>query len=168
MSGEPPALSGTPVRVVRSGGDGRRLLAAAVTLPWLLSYGITGSWAVTRGASSAAAGLQHVDAGYSRLVTPAGLIMVGGLVLAAFAVVLALALLILLAHRGRAAWAAVAAAAWVLTAGAVWAAARGGLDPGLWVVFFAGVVYAAVLSVVMVMRLTRRRARGAIATHGRR
>lgn len=115
---------------------GLRLLAAAVTAPWLVGYGVTGAWAVTRGARAAAGGLSSVDVGYSRLVTPPGVIFVGALLLAGFA---------------------------VLTAGSVWAAVSGGLHPGLWLLFFGGLLYAGALSLVELLRVTRVAGRGTIA-----
>jgi len=139
------------VGMQRSGG-GLRLLAAAVTLPWLLGYGVTGAWAVTRGARAAAGGLSSIDVGYSRMVTPAGVILVGALLLAGFAVLLAAAMLVLYDARGRGRWAAVCVVAIVLTAGSVWAAASGGLHPGLWLLFFGGLVYAVALSLVELLR----------------
>lgn len=152
---EPPpgAPEGAPP-LPRPGG-GLRLLAAAVTAPWLVGYGVTGAWAVMRGARAAAEGLSSLDVGYSRLVTPAGVILVGALLLAGFAVVLAAAMLVLYDARGRGPWAAVGAAAAVLTAGSVWAAASGGLHPGLWLLYFGGLVYAVALSVVRLLRATR-------------
>ncbi len=152
---EPPlgAPEGEPP-LVRPGG-GLRLLAAVVTLPWLLGYGVTGAWAVTRGARAAADGLSSLDVGYSRLVTPAGVILVGALLLAGFAVLLAAAMLVLYDARGRGPWAAVGAAAAVLTAGSLWAAASGGLHPGLWPLFFGGLLYAVALSAVRLLRATR-------------
>ena len=144
-------------------GGGLRLLAAAVSAPWLVGYGVTGAWAVTRGARAAADGLSSIDVGYSRLVTPPGVIFVGALLLAGFAVLLAAALLVLYDARGRAAWAAVCAVAAVLTAGSVWAAVSGGLHPGLWLLFFGGLLYAAALSLVELLRVTRAARRGTIA-----
>ena len=142
---------------------GLRLLAAAVMLPWLLGYGVTGAWAVTRGARAAADGLSSVDVGYSRLVTPPGVIFVGALLLAGFAVLLAAAMLVLYDARGRGRWAAVCVVAAVLTAGSVWAAVSGGLHPGLWLLFFGGLLYAAALSLVELLRVTRVAGRGTIA-----
>ncbi|MCX6374238.1 MAG: hypothetical protein NTX16_14425 [Actinobacteria bacterium] len=151
---EPPL--GTPEGappLARSGG--LRLLAAAFTAPWLVGYGVTGAWAVTRGARAAADGLSSLDVGYSRLVTPAGVILVGALLLAGFAVVLAAAMLVLYDARGRGSWAAVGAVAAFLTAGSLWAAASGGLHPGLWPLFFGGLVYVVALSSVRLLRATR-------------
>ena len=94
--------------VARGGlGGGLRLLAAAVMAPWLVGYGVTGAWAVTRGLRAAADGLSSIDVGYSRPVTPSGVIFVGVLLLAGFAVLLVAAMLVLYDARGRGAWAAV-------------------------------------------------------------
>ncbi len=144
-------------------GGGLRLLAAATTLPWLLGYGTTGAWAVARALWAMRDGLPHLDAGYTRLVTPAGLLVVGALLLTAFATVLAAALLLLFAHRGRAVWLAVLVVALALTAGAVWAAVTGGLHPGLWLLYFFGLLYAAAVAAVQLRRVTRRAGRGRIA-----
>jgi hypothetical protein len=80
--------------------------------------------------------------------------------LAGFAVLLAAAILVLYDARGRGAWAAVCVAAAVLMAGSVWAAASGGLHPGLWLLFFGGLIYAAVLSLVQLVHVTRAAAHG--------
>lgn len=144
-------------------GGGLRVLAAAVMLPWLLGYGVIGTWTVVRGARAAASGLKTFDAGYTRLVSPAGVILVGALLLAGFAVLLAVSLLLMLGSRRGATWAAVAVVAVLLVAGSIWAATRGGLSPGLWVFFFFGLVYAAVAAVIMLMGVTRARGRGRIA-----
>jgi len=136
-------------------GGGLRLLAAAVMAPWLVGYGVTGAWAVTRGARAAAEGLSSIDVGYSRMVAPPGVIFVGALLLAGFAVLLATAMLVIYDARGRGAWAAVCVVAAVLTAGSVWAAVSGGLHPGLWPFFFGGLLYAAVLSLVKLLRVRR-------------
>jgi len=159
---EPPlsAPEGEPP-LARSGG-GLRLLAAVVAAPWLVAYGIIGAWAVTRGARAAADGLSSLDVGYSRMVTPAGVILVGALLLAGFAVVLAAAMLVLYDARGRGAWAGVCVAAAALTAGSVWAAASGGLHPVLWLLFFGGLLYALLLSLVKLFRATRLAARGRV------
>ena len=141
---------------------GRRLLAACVPLPWMLGYGITGTWAVTRGATAASAGLKTIDAGYTRMVAPTGVMLVGGLLLAAFAVLLAASLLLVLGGRRVAQWVPVAVVAGVLTAGSVWAAVRGGLYPGLWFLFFFGLAYVLVLAVVQAWRAARRPGRGAV------
>ena len=158
----PPA---PPAPAVRSGpgGAGRRILAAAVTLPWLVGYGFTGAWAVTRGVRALAAGVPHVDAGYGTSVSPWGLIWVGVLLLAGFATLLAAAVLLLASHRGRGAWLAVCSAALALTAGSVWAAVRGDLHSALWLLFFFGVLYAAIVALVVLLRMPRRRGRGTIA-----
>jgi len=144
-------------------GGGLRLLAAAVMAPWLVGYGIIGAWAVTRGARAAADGLSSFEVGYSRPVTPAGVIFVGALLLAGFAVLLAAAMLVLYDARGRGAWAAVCVVAAVLTAGSVWAAVSGGLHPGLWLLFFGGLLYVAALSLVEQLRVTRAARRGTSA-----
>jgi hypothetical protein len=136
-------------------GGGLRLLAAVVTAPWLVGYGVIGTWAVTRGARAAAGGLSSFDVGYARVVTPAGVILVGALLLAGFAVLLAAAMLVLYDARVRGAWAAVCVAAVILTAGSVWAAVRGDLHPGLWLLFFGGLLYAAALSLIQLVRVTR-------------
>jgi hypothetical protein len=168
VSGAPPApldeAAPPPVEaeLARPGG-GLRLLAAAVTAPWLVGYGVTGAWAVTRGARAAADGLSSIDVGYSRLVTPTGVIVVGALLLAGFAVLLAAAVLVLYDSRGRGRWVTVCIAAAVLTAGSVWAAASGDLNPGLWLLFFGGLLYAAALSLVQLLRVTRGAARGRLA-----
>ncbi|MCX6362695.1 MAG: hypothetical protein NTW58_00700 [Actinobacteria bacterium] len=120
-----------------------------------MGYGVTGTWAVTRGARAAADGLSSLDVGYSRLVTPPGVILVGALLLAGFAILLAAAMLLLYDARGRGVWAAVCAVAAVLTAGSVWAAVSGGLHPGLWFLFFGGLLYAAALSAVLLLRVAR-------------
>ena len=125
-------------------------------------YGVTGVWAVTRGARAVADGLKQLDAGYTRIVTPAELAYVGALLLAAFA-----------RHAGLRPAPAVRAAvrAWSgcrccssrpgSPPGAVWAAVRGGLHPALWVLLFFGLVYVTVVALVHVLKVTRaeRRAR---------
>jgi hypothetical protein len=153
--------AGAPVPAGSAGG--LRLLAAAATLPWLLLYGTAGAWAVARALWAMRDGLPHLDAGYTRLVTPAGLLFVGALLLTAFATLLAVALLLLFAHRGRAAWLTVLVAAVMLTAGAVWAAATGGLHPGLWLLYFFGLLYSAAAAAVQLARVTRHAGRGRIA-----
>ena len=140
-------------------GGGLRVLAAIVMLPWLLGYGVIGTWTVVRGAGAAASGLKTFDAGYTRLVSPAGVILVGALLLAAFAVLLAASMLLMIGGRG-ATWAAVAVAAALLVAGSVWAATRGGLSPILWVLFFFGLVYAVAVAIVALTRVTRTSGRG--------
>ena len=100
---EPDAAAGAPAaesEPARTGG-GLRVLAALVMLPWLLGYGVIGTWTVARGASAAASGLKSFDAGYTRLVTPAGVILVGALLLAAFAALLAASLLLVLGEPPR-------------------------------------------------------------------
>lgn len=143
-------------------GSGLRVLVALVMLPWLLGYGVIGTWTVVRGARAAASGLKSFDAGYTRLVSPAGVIVVGALLLAAFAVLLAASMLLLLGGRAST-WAAVAVVAVLLVAGSVWAATRGGLSPVLWVLFFFGLVYAAAVAIVALGRATRVPGRGRIA-----
>jgi len=148
------AVAGPAVTTQRSGG-GLRLLAAAVAVPWMLGYGVTGSWAVVRGARALADGLPHLDAGYTRPVTPVSLMYVGALLLAAFAVLVAGALLLLFARRSAALWLPLLLVAAGLTAGAVWAAVSGGLHPGLWFVFFFGLAYVAVIAAVRVAQVAR-------------
>jgi hypothetical protein len=155
---DPPTVEDEPP----SAGGGLRLLAAAVTAPWLVGYGVTGAWAVTRGARAAADGLSSIDVGYSGMVTPFSVIVVGALLLAGFAVLLAVAMLVLYDARGRGPWAAAGCAAALLTAGSVWAAASGGLHPGLWLLFFGGLLYAVALSLVELRRVTRAARRGTI------
>lgn len=158
-----PADATTPVILSRPSGGGLRLLAAAVTLPWLLAYGVTGTWAVVRGARAFAAGLPHFDAGYTRPVTPAGLMYVGALLLAAFGVMLAAALLLLYARRSATVWLPLLLVAAGLTAGSVWAAVSGGLHPGFWLLFFFGLAYVVVVAAVRVVQVTRATRRGRIA-----
>jgi len=95
-------------------------------------------------------------------VSPAGVILVGALLLAAFAVLLAIGMLLLLGGRGVT-WAAAAVAAVLLVAGSLWAATRGGLSPILWVLFFFGLVYAALVAVAALIRVTGGASRGTIA-----
>ena len=161
LPGEPDSAPTAAAEGPRPGG-GLRLLAAAVTAPWLVGYGVTGAWAVTRGARAAADGLSPVDVGYSRLVTPPGVILIGALLLAGFAVLLAAAMLVLYGARRRAAWVAACIVAAVLTAGSLWAAASGGLHPGLWLLFFGGLLYAAALSLAELLYVTRAARRGTI------
>ena len=99
---------------------------AAVTLPWLLLYGVTGVSAVTRAAQAYCDGNKQVDAGYTRFVTPGELLLVGALLLAAFAVMIACALLLFFGRRSATAWLPLLVIAAGLTAGSVWAAARAG------------------------------------------
>ena len=75
---------------------------------------------------------------------------VGALLLAAFAVLLACALLLLFRHRSATGWLPVLLVAAGLTAGSVWAAVQGGLHPLLWVLFFFGLVYCTVVALVRV------------------
>jgi hypothetical protein len=154
-----PAVA--PRQGAQSGG-GLRLLAAAVTLPWTILYGITGAWAVTRGARAFASGLEQLDAGYTRIVAPSELMYVGALLLAGFGVMLACALLLLFRRRSAMVWLPLLLVAAGLTAGSVWAAARGGLHPGLWVLFFFGLAYVTVVALVLVVHVTRAARRGRI------
>lgn len=149
-----------PELAVQRPGGGLRLLAAVVTLPWMLGYGVTGAWAITRGARGVAAGVEHVDVGYTRLVTPAGVIYVGSLLLTAFAVLLACSILLVYERRSPMVWIPVLLVSAGLSAGALWAAARGGLNPGLWLLFFFGLVYVVVVAAVRIARVTR------VARHG--
>ena len=128
-----------------------------------MGYGVTGAWAVTRGARATADGLSSIDVGHSRSVAPVGSIVVGALLLVGFAVLLAAAMLVLYDARGRGAWAGVCGAAAVLTAGSVWAAVSGGLHPGLWLLFFGGLLYSVALSLIALLRVTRAAGRGTIA-----
>ena len=152
MSG---AREGEPAPEARRPGGGLRLLAAVISLPWMLGYGVTGAWAVARGARDVGAGVAHVDVGYARLVTPASVIYVGALLLTAFAVLLVCSLLLIYDRRSPTVWLPVLFVSAGLSAGAVWAAARGGLDPGLWLLFFFGLVYVAVVAAVRIARGTR-------------
>ena len=154
----PPADPSGPVA---RPGAGRRLLAAMVTLPWFLAYGITGAWAVTRGAQAYSEGLKDFDVGYTRFVTPTSVMYVGALLLAAFAVLLACALLLLFDRRSGAVWLPVLLIAGGLTAGSIWAAVRGDLAPVLWLLFFFGLAFVTVVALVRVVQVTRagRRAR---------
>ena len=129
-----------------------RSLAAAVMLPWLVGYGATGAWALTRAARAGAAGVSRLDAGYTRMVTPGELARVGMLLLAAFVVMLACGLLLLFRRRSPAVWVPALLAAAALCGGAAWAALSGGLHPVLWALFFFGPVYAAVVALVQVLR----------------
>ena len=151
-----------PAEAAADRGAWRRLLAAVVPIPWLLGYGITGAWAVTRGATAASRGLKTIDVGYTRMVTPGSVVLVGGLLLAAFAVVLAACLLIVFGTRRAAPWAPVAVVAGLLTAGAVWAGVRGELNPGLWLLFFFGLAYALAVAAVQLWRASRRAGRGPV------
>ena len=144
-------------------GGWLRLLVAVVTLPWIFGYGIIGAWAITRGARGVAAGAAHIDVGYTRLVTPGAVIYVGALLLTAFAVLLTCSMLLIYDRRSPMAWIPVLFVSAGLAAGAVWAAARGGLNPGLWPLFFFGLVYVAVVAAVRIVRVTRAARRGTIA-----
>jgi hypothetical protein len=159
-----PAAEAPPADVEERGdsqGAGLRVLGSAVTLPWLVLYGVTGVSAVTRAAQAYSAGHKQVDAGYSRFVSPGELAFFGALLLTAFAVMMACALLLLFRRRSAAAWLPLLLVAAGLTAGAVWAGISGGLHPLLWVMLFFGLVYAAVVALVQVLKMTRaeRRAR---------
>jgi hypothetical protein len=156
-----PAAEAEPAPAPERSGGGLRLLGAVVTLPWLVLYGVTGAWAVTRGARAVADGLKQLDAGYTRIVTPTELLYVGALLLAAFGVMLACALLLLFDRRSGMVWLPLLLVAAGLTAGSVWAAVRGGLHPALWVLFFFGLAYVTVVALVHVLKVTRaeRRAR---------
>ncbi len=161
-----PRAPGAPVTMVQRPGSaaGLRLLAAAVTLPWMVVYGITGAWAVTRGARAAAQGLSALDAGYTRLVTPLQLIYVGALLLAGFAVLLTCALLLVTRRRSAAMWLPVLLVAAGLTAGSVWAGVSGGLHPLLWILFFFGLAFTTLVALVRVVQVTRESRRGRIVT----
>jgi hypothetical protein len=146
---------------IRSGA-GSRLLGAAVTLPWMFLYGITGVWAVTLAARSAGEGLKRVDAGYTRYVSPSELAFVGALLLVAFAVMLACALLLLFRRDSAALWLPLLLLAAGLTAGAVWAGVEGELHPLIWLFLFFGLVYVTVVALMHVMQVTRRERRDRI------
>jgi hypothetical protein len=159
-----PAGEAPPAGVEERGdsaGAGLRVLGSAVTLPWLMLYGVTGVSAVTRAAQAYSAGHKQVDAGYTRFVSPGELAFFGALLLTAFAVMMACALLLLFRRRSAAAWLPLLLVAAGLTAGAVWAGISGGLQPLLWLLLFFGLVYAAIISLVRVLKVTRaeRRAR---------
>jgi len=161
----PPRTTSEPaepeLEALRPGGW-LRAFAAAVTLPWMLAYGIIGSWAVTRGARGIALDQAHIDVGYTSLTEPAKVIYVGALLLTAFAVLLACSMLLIYDRRSPVAWIPVLLVSAGLAAGAAWAAAHGGLDPGLWLPFFFGLVYVIVVAVVRLVGATRagRRASG--------
>lgn len=158
----PPGVPAeTPGASPRSGG-GLRLLGAAFTLPWLILYGITGAWAITRGAKAAAEGLKQLDVGYTRFVTPAQVIFFGALLLTAFVVMMACALLLLYGRRSGRAWLPLLLVAAGLTAGSIWAALRGDLHPILWVLLFFGLAYVTVVALVRVLKVTRVERRGTI------
>ncbi len=164
-SREPAGAAGPAVTLQQSAGSAGalRLLAAAVTLPWMVLYGITGAWAVTRGARALADGLEQLDAGYTRMVTPSGLMVVGALLLAGFGVTLACALLLVFQRRSAMVWLPLLLVAAGLTAGSIWAAVSGGLHPLLWVLLFFGLAYVALVALVRVVRVTRAARHGRIA-----
>jgi hypothetical protein len=145
-------------------GAGLRLLGAAFTLPWLIFYGITGAWAVTRGAKAAADGLKQLDVGYTRFVTPAQVIFFGALLLTAFTVMMACALLLLYGRRSAMVWLPLLLVAAGLTAGSIWASVRGDLHPILWVSLFFGLAYVTVVALVRVLQVTRAERRGTIGS----
>jgi hypothetical protein len=164
---EVPAGEAAPADAEEDGGSagaGLRLLGAAVTLPWLVLYGVTGVSAVTRAAQAYSAGRTRVDAGYTRFVSPGELAFFGALLITAFAVMMACALLLLFRRRSAAAWLPLLLVAAGLTAGAVWAGISGGLHPLLWVMLFFGLVYAAVTALVQVVKVTQAERRGRIAS----
>ncbi len=146
------------------GGGGLRVFGAVVTLPWLLLYGITGAWAIARAARAAAEGLKQFDAGYTRFVTPAEVMVLGALLLAAFAVMMACALLLLFGRRSAMVWLPLLLVAAGLTAGSIWASVRGGLHPILWVTLFFGLAYVTVVALVRVLKVTRAERRGRIVS----
>jgi hypothetical protein len=163
---EEPAGEAAPADAEEDGGSagaGLRVLGAAVTLPWLVLYGVTGVSAVTRAAQAYSAWRTRVDAGYTRFVSPGELAFFGALLITAFAVMMACALLLLFRRRSAAAWLPLLLVAAGLTAGAVWAGISGGLHPLLWVMLFFGLVYAAVTALVQVVKVTRAERRGRIA-----
>ena len=143
-------------------GAGLRVLGAAFTLPWLILYGITGAWAITRGAKAAAEGLKQLDVGYTHFVTPAQVIFFGALLLTAFAVMMLCALLLLYGRRSATVWLPLLLVAAGLTAGSIWAAVRGDLHPILWVSLFFGLAYVTVVALVRVLKVTRVERRGTI------
>ncbi|HEX5643694.1 MAG TPA: hypothetical protein VFZ86_15385 [Thermoleophilia bacterium] len=164
---EEPAGGAGPAVGAQGGGGahaGLRLLAAAVMLPWLLAYGIFGVSAVTRSAQAYGAGLERIDPGYTRFVSPGELAYVGALLLAAFAVLLACSLLLLFRHRTATGWLPVLLVAAGLTAGSVWAAVQGGLHPILWVLFFFGLACCTAIALARVLQVTRSGRRGRIAS----
>jgi hypothetical protein len=154
--------AGMPREPERSGA-GLRLLGAAVVLPWAIFYGVTGAWAIARGARALADGLRQLDAGYTRTVTPTELLFVGALLLAAFGVILACSLLLLFDRRSGASWLPLLLVAAGLTAGSIWASVSGGLHPALWVLFFFGLAYVAIVALVRVLQVTGAQRRGRIA-----
>lgn len=143
-----------PADRLESPRGGLRILGAAVTLPWLFLYGITGVWALGVAARSAGRGLKRVDAGYTRFVTPGELAFVGALLLAAFAVLLVCGLLLLWGRRSGAAWLPLLLIAGGLTAGALWAGIYGGIHPLMWVFLFFGLVYVTIVALVRVWQVT--------------
>ena len=143
-------------------GGGLSVLAAAVTLPWVFLYGITGVWALALAARAAGQGLKQLDAGYTRFVTPPQLAFVAALLLTAFAALLACGLLLLFGRRTAVAWLPLLLVAAGLTAGAVWAGVSGGIHPLLWVLLFFGLAYVTVISLVKVLQVTRVERRGRI------
>jgi hypothetical protein len=142
---------------------GLRLLAAAVTLPWLVLYGVTGVSAITRAATAYSAGHKRLDVGYTRFVSPGELAFFGALLLTAFAVMMACALLLLFRRRSATVWLPVLLVAAGLTAGAAWAGISGGLHPLLWIMLFFGLVYVTIVALVRVLQVTRAGRRGRIA-----
>lgn len=162
---EPAGEAGPAVTLQQSStsGGGLRILAAAVTLPWLFLYGVTGAWAVSRGASAFSAGLKTLDAGYTRIVTPTELMYVGALLFAGFGVMLACALLLIFGVRSAVAWLPPLLVAAGLTVGSVWAAVSGDLHPALWVLLFFGLAYVTVVALARVVQVTRAARRGRIA-----
>ena len=142
---------------------GLRVLGAAVTLPWTILYGIIGTWAVTRGATAFSDGLEQLDAGYTRVVTPSELMFFGALLLAWFGVMLACALLLLFGNRSAMVWLPLLLIGAGFTAGSVWAAVSGGLHPILWFLLFFGLAYVTVVALVRVVHVTRAARRGRIA-----
>jgi len=164
---EEPAGEAAPAAAearVDAAGAGLSLLGAAVTLPWLVLYGVTGVSAVTRAAQAYSAGHKRVDAGYTRFVSPGELTFFGALLLTAFAVMMACALLLLFRRRSAVAWLPLLLVAAGLTAGAVWAGISGGLHPLLWIMLFFGLVYVAAIALVRVVKVTRAERRGRIAS----
>lgn len=156
-----PAVRPTVRRV--GGGAGRRLLVAFVLAPWLVGYGVTGSWAVTLGTRSLAGHQSQVDAGYTHPVSPGALIGVGVLLLVAFAALLATIMLLLLLSPRRGAWIAVLATTLALLAGSVWVAVAGQAGLAVWALFFFGLAFAALVDVLALLRMPRRFDRGTIA-----
>jgi len=160
-----PAGEGGPAVTLQQTAKrgGLRVLGAAVTLPWTILYGITGTWAVTRGATALSGGLKQLDAGYTRMVTPSELMFFGALLLAGFGVMLACALLLLFGSRSAMVWLPLLLIAAGFTAGSVWAAVTGGLHPILWFLLFFGLAYVTVVALVRVIHVTRAARRGRIA-----